>query len=128
MVKVSVVFGGLLIANGLYGYLCGDAAKESVTALIPAVVGVLIFICGLLAASKESMRKHFMHFGAGVSLLGALAAGGRLFSTLGKEGADPFAQQNLVIMLILCVLYLGVCFGFFSSAREGREPGRGVTG
>ena len=96
MAKLSIVFGGLLIANGIYGYTCGDPEKESLTALIPAVAGVLIVVCGFLAAAKETMRKHFMHFGAGVGLLSALAAGGRLFSTLGKDGTDPFAQQNLV--------------------------------
>ena len=121
MAKLSIVFGGLLIANGIYGYTCGDPEKESVTALIPAVAGVLIVVCGFLAVAKEAMRKHFIHFAAGIGLLSALASGGRLFSTLGKEGADPFAQQNLVIMLILSTLYLGICFGFFSAARARRN-------
>ena len=119
MVKAATIFGLLLIGNGLYGYLGSEA--KSVTAFIPAFFGIAILLCGFGSALNEKLRKHLMHFSALVALLGALAAGGRLIPSLGKEEANGFVQVNLAIMTILCIGYLIACIRSFRAARKRRE-------
>ena len=119
MVKAATIFGILLIANGLYGYTGGEV--KSVTALIPAFFGIAILLCGIVSALNDSLRKHLMHFSAFAALLGAVASGGRLFSTMGKEDANSFVQLNLAIMAVLCIGYVVVCIKSFRAARKRRE-------
>ncbi|HBV62985.1 MAG TPA: hypothetical protein DEF45_08195 [Rhodopirellula sp.] len=119
MVKTALSFGILLIANGAYGYL--QSEQPSVTALIPAVVGTLILLCGLVSAQKPGLAKHFMHISALLGLLGTLAAGGRLASTLTAEAPNRFVQLNLAIMAILCGGYVFACFKSFRAAGRARR-------
>ena len=129
MVKAATIFGILLIANGLYGYTGGEVKEEkSVTALIPAFFGIAILLCGIVSALNDSLRKHLMHFSAFAALLGAVASGGRLFSTMGKEDADSFAQLNQVIMVVLCIGYVIVCIQSFRAARKRREAESAISG
>lgn len=82
MHRIVVVFGVLLMLLGLGGYLVlaaiganidvADADARSLTALIPAVAGLTILICGLVAA-KPGARKHAMHVAMIFALLGIIA-------------------------------------------------------
>ena len=143
MVKAAVIFGVLLIGNGLYGYLESkpDAVSESdnntesdnsggpegnsksritaITALIPAFVGIVIVICGLGSAISEGLKKHLMHFSAVVALLGAIASGGRLIMKFGE--ASSLSQFNQALMAVLCIGYLIACIRSFRAARKRRE-------
>ena len=73
--KIAVIVGALLAIQGV-GFYAGTASK-SVTALIPAFVGLPIAALGMLAR-KESVRKHAMHATAALAALGLLAAVGRI--------------------------------------------------
>ena len=75
MVSNAISFGLALVLVGLYGYFGYET--RSITALIPAVVGIVLIVAGLAARAEEN-RKNAMHAGAGVALLGAIAAWGRL--------------------------------------------------
>ena len=55
--------------TGLAGYL--GTGSEQKTALIPAAFGIVILICGLLAAN-ESRRMMAMHIAVFFGLLGAI--------------------------------------------------------
>ena len=123
MVKAATIFGILLIGNGLYGYMGSEV--KSVTAFIPAFFGTAILLCGFVSALSDGVRKHAMHFSAMVGLLGALAAGGRLISSMGKDDKG-FVQTNLAIMTALCVGYLIACIRSFRAARKQREQANAV--
>ncbi len=73
MGKITIIFGVLLLGLAAYGYLGADAEQRSLTALIPAAVGLPLVICGLLAL-KDSLRMAIMHVAVVFALLGALAA------------------------------------------------------
>ena len=48
----TILFGLLLVAIGVGGYYVTGA--EQPTALIPAVLGVAMFVCGVVAAQDEA--------------------------------------------------------------------------
>ncbi|MEC8556139.1 MAG: hypothetical protein VXZ82_14110 [Planctomycetota bacterium] len=155
MAKVAIICGLLLIGLGVVGYMGhepaqasadgvavaegtdsaaessseGDAedkpAKKSVTALIPAFVGILLAFFGALAL-KESMRMHAMHGAATVGLLGALAGAGRGAMGLGKFfSGDPSLNQRsflfVWLMALICGVFVFLCIQSFIAARKQRE-------
>ena len=114
MYKTTILFGALLITTGLAGYL--GTGSEQKTALIPAAFGIVILICGLLAAN-ESRRKMAMHIAVLFGLLGAIGVVPVLF----KEGQPQAAFISKVVTLILCVIFVGLCIRSFIAARKARE-------
>ena len=67
MARLAMFFGVLLIALGLVGYFAPDVFGKvgekgtSPTALIPAGIGLVLFICGAVVSAKPTLRKHVMH-------------------------------------------------------------------
>lgn len=155
MAKIAIICGLLLIGIGVVGYIGheptkpsadGAAAtegsdssadsssegeakekvgKKSPTALIPAGVGLLLALCGMLAL-KESMRKHAMHGAATVGLLGAVAGAGKGGMDLGKFfSGDPSLNQRsflfVWLMALICGVFVFLCVQSFRAARKQRE-------
>ena len=71
MPSITIIFGLLLTLLGVSGYSL--SGTSSVTALIPALFGLLLLVLGFLARS-ESDRKHAMHVAATVGLVGFAGA------------------------------------------------------
>src|SRR5437773_3414134 len=81
----SIVCGTLLVLIGAVGYVHGVMNdKASITALIPAFFGVVLFILGVIARGKENLRKHLMHAAVAIALLGFIAASGRLIMKISE--------------------------------------------
>jgi len=114
MYKITILFGVLLVATGLAGYF-GTGAEHK-TALIPAIIGAILFVCGLLAAN-ESRRMMAMHIAVLIGLLGAIG----VIPTLIKAGQAPAALMSKVVTLVLCVAFVGLCVRSFIQARKARE-------
>ncbi len=128
MPAVSVVFGVLLIALGIWGRFGGDLglweplgfaapATLSPTALIPAGVGAALVVFGLLAF-KESLLKHAMHGAAMIGLLGFVAAAARLLMTGNVKGVGGV---SLVLMAVLCAVFVALCVNSFIQSRRRRR-------
>jgi len=119
--KLAIIFGNLLIILGLVSYFAAEPAARSVTALIPAFVGMLIEAAGVLALNPK-MRMHAMHLAATVALLGFLAAAGRFFSKLIKgQLPQGISLMSLTLMMILTGLFLVLCINSFIQARRARQ-------
>jgi hypothetical protein len=125
---VSVVFGLLLVALGVWGRFGGDLGlweplgftppkPLSHTALIPAYAGAALIVLGLLAF-KANLLKHAMHGAAVVGLLGLLASAGRLI----VKGYDHgVGGTSLVLMAAVCAVFVGLCVNSFIQARRRRR-------
>jgi hypothetical protein len=113
----TIVFGGLLILTGAAGYL--GSGRASVTALIPAIFGLLFVLLGQMA-KRESLRKHAMHVVSILALVGAIAAGGRVASFASGKPVSSLAAASLVAMLVLCAALLALCVRSFIAARRRR--------
>jgi hypothetical protein len=123
--QLTIVFGGLLIALGLVPYFAAVAgmlgSRASVTALIPAVAGVLLVLLGALAR-RPGARKHAMHGAAMVALLGFLAPVGRLAGVAAKGTLSlNAAVVSQVLMAVLCGVFLVLCVRSFIAARRARD-------
>lgn len=120
MPRVTIVFGVLLILVGVISYLIHPV---SVTALIPAFVGVILVGLGAIALSPGA-RKHAMHVAVIVGLLGFLAAAGRLIASL-ASGKTPstLGATSLGLMALLTGIFVVLCVRSFIAARRARQAG-----
>ncbi|MGD9723936.1 MAG: hypothetical protein AB7O59_20490 [Pirellulales bacterium] len=128
MHHVTIIFGLILSAIGLFGYFNSASASPSPTALIPTAFGVVLIVLGIVA-HRASARMHAMHAAAAVGLIGFLLAGGRGFMKLGSAASDDLTISRpvrlILLMAIVCLTYVGLCVWSFISARRRRA---GATG
>ena len=117
----TIVYGALLIVLGVVGYFM--SGMVSVTALIPAFLGIIILVSGVLA-QKESRRKLFMHIALVFGLLGFLGTASALpslFTMLGgEEVTRPGAVIGKSVTAILSLIFLIIGVKSFIDAR--RKP------
>jgi|SRR5262245_12008050 len=127
MARVAMFFGVLLIVLGLVGYFApetfGDVGEKgkSPTALIPAGVGAVLLLCGLVADFAPASRKHAMHVAAAVGLLGAV--GGFMPIMTNKMDFSKSGAVAGLLMVILCAAFVILCIRSFVLARIARSEG-----
>jgi uncharacterized membrane protein len=122
MPRLTVVFGLILIAIGVAFYF--GSGRESVTALIPAFLGIPILVFGLLARTERT-RAIFMHLALVLALLGlAGTVPGAIKlakQASGEEIARPTAALAQGIVAVLCLIYLVLGIRSFIVARRSRS-------
>ncbi|MBI3837317.1 MAG: hypothetical protein HY288_05215 [Planctomycetia bacterium] len=124
---LTIVVGVVLTGFGLHLYFGSATPDPSVTALIPAFVGVPLILCGLIA-QREKWRMHAMHVAVLVGLAGAVAALGRMamkISTLipALISDDPTIHRparSTFLMALICIVYVGLCVRSFIQSRRRR--------
>lgn len=124
MPLISIVFGAILIAVGLEGFTnaIGIFKVEklySMTSLIPAFVGAVLFVCGLLAI-QPSLRKQMMHI---TVLVGFIAAGAGLWMGIKSAMGESFgaAGKMQITMGVISLAYVALCVRSFINARRARK-------
>ncbi len=122
MKKLTYICSILLIILGALGYFAWEAlgaSKQSITAAIPAIFGILMLI-GALVANKNQMVG--MHIAVLFSLLGAVAGLGRLIPSAIKGSLDWGATSTLLIlgMVVICAYYTVMAVRSFIAARKAR--------
>ena len=127
MAVPTLIAAILLIVVGVVGYAGQDpnpeSGKVSMTALIPAVVGAILAVCGVLAFNDKA-RKHAMHIAAIVGLLGAICGLMPLLLPLIKKGEfDPLKPSAVAgeLMILICLVFVGLCVNSFIQAKKARK-------
>jgi hypothetical protein len=126
MAVPTLITAVLLIVVGVVGYANGtpgDDGKVSKTALIPAFIGGVLAICGLLAFN-DKFRKHAMHLAAVVGLVGAIGGFMPLIRQYNKTGSfDPLKPSAISgeLMILICLVFVGLCVNSFIQARKARK-------
>ena len=116
MASTTITFGIILTLLGLAGYFL--TGTSSVTALIPAIFGLLLLVLGVVARS-DALRKQAMHAAATVALVGCFGA---LFSLL-RTPAAPRSAMAVVSqagMVVLTAVFVWLCVKSFKDARRAR--------
>ncbi|MEM9997564.1 MAG: hypothetical protein AAF809_07670 [Bacteroidota bacterium] len=117
--RTTFLAAGLLVAAGVIAYVV--TSTSSVTALIPAFLGIAIGGLGALAKAKPTLAKHAMHGVAVVALLGALGSLGRVVPALtGGEIALPVAFAAQTLTAVLCVWLIVAAVRHFRATRRAR--------
>ncbi len=112
----------LLIITGLFGYFAWEAigaTAQSITALIPAFVGLPMLIGAIITLKSNKVG---MHIAVLFSLLGALAGLGRLVPGLIK-GTVHFADaapKLILTMTVICIVFTVMAVRSFIAARRAR--------
>ena len=119
MVYNTIILGILLVILGVGGYVV--TGSQSVTALIPAFIGLPVMILGFVG-STEKWRKHAMHVAlilALLAFLGSVSGIPKVFILLsGGDVARPAAVISQTIMAILSLIYLIMGIQSFIAARR----------
>ena len=107
-----------------------ESSGTSWTALIPAMFGLPILLCGVWASVSPPANKLAMHLAATVGLLGALAASAQGMSQMirwvrADATFNPRAFIFLSLMAILCWMFVIACFASFIKARKAQEASGG---
>ena len=119
MARITIGIGVLLILLGV-GFYFGTG-RASVTALIPAFVGLPVAVLGAIALKGTTKVVMItMHIAVVLTLLGALAGLGRGIMSLAKAGLSaPVVAQ--LIMGALCTLHVVLSVRSFIAARKARS-------
>ena len=122
MASLTVGMGAWLIALGIGGYVM--TGMVSVTALIPAVFGVVLMLLGVYGRA-EGRRRMAMHLAMGLALVGIVGSIGGLAPALqwlsGGEVERPAAALSRSLMAITLLIYLGLGIRSFIAARANRR-------
>lgn len=121
MAIAAIVTGALLVLTGV-GFYVG-ITPHHFTSLIPAVLGLIIFILGLVARN-EKMRRHAMHGAMAFGLIGFLGSLMGIPSWInmiqGQPAFRPQAAQAQFLMFIICGVFLIMCIRSFVQARRAK--------
>ena len=122
MAKVSNAFGIILIILGLVSYF--GISSESITALIPAFLGIPVLVLGIISLNEKYL-KHSMHAAAVLMLLGfggTVSGLIKFFRMLGGESFErPSAITIQAIMAVICLIFLILSIRSFINARRGKS-------
>lgn len=118
MPNTAIGSGVLLVLIGVVGYIVGMMNdRASMTALIPAAIGVILAALGFFAARSEGLRKHLMHAAVLIALLGFIATAGRLVSRLGELTMSAAVLSQAVTALV-CLAFVILAVRSFAAARR----------
>lgn len=119
MPRTTVAVGGVLIAVGVIAYIV--IAFASWTALIPAILGAVILICGLIALRRPTIG---VSIALAVALLGILGTASNVIQ-LGEvfvgTAERPAAVIASTITFVLLVVYLVLGVRSFVVARRRKS-------
>jgi uncharacterized membrane protein len=122
MPRVAMLFGVIFIILGLVAYF--GISSESITALIPAFLGLPMLILGWVA-QNEKYLKHAMHGAAVLALLGFGGTVGGLIKFFRMIGGEQFERSSAItvqaIMALLCLIFLIFAVRSFIDARRNKK-------
>jgi len=123
MPVIAIAVGAALVLVAIVGFLVGGGDSAARTALIPAVFGVPLAICGVIGTRGDTARKHAMHAAAAIALLGMLAVIPPFFIRVLPGEASALAIFSVVSEFVLCAAFLGLAVKSFVDARRARQAG-----
>jgi fucose 4-O-acetylase-like acetyltransferase len=120
MAKLTIVFGILLIILAVIGFVSTGSTHP--TALIPAGLGLLFVIFGVMANTHDSKKRMlWMHISVTIALLAFIgtipAAIDSIRLSRGVEFPHPAAVLEKAAMSLLCLIYVLFCIRSFINAR-----------
>ncbi|GGH09648.1 hypothetical protein [Silvibacterium dinghuense] len=123
MAKLTITFGVVLIALGIFSFLI--TGHHYPTSLIPAGFGLLLAIFGALANSDDAKKRMLhMHIAVTIGLLGFLGTAKSIVDYIemmqGRQFLFPAAVEEKAAMAVLLLIFVLLCVRSFINARRAR--------
>jgi hypothetical protein len=120
MAKLTIGFGVLLILLGLFGFVSTGSAHP--TALIPAGIGLLFILFGVMANTENSKKR--MLFSVTMALLTFLGMIPAAIDTIRLSRGVSFPHPAAVVekgaLALFSLIYVLFCVRSFINARRSR--------
>ena len=116
--RIAILNGLVLSVWGVIAYFVQSADPRSITALIPAFMGIPMLVLGLLSESNPSNRRHYMHACMMMALLMAIG-GARVVTGFGEMSWLAIISHLLLLQVGVSFIIVGV--KSFKYARLLRE-------
>ncbi len=107
----------LLVAIGLGGYYFADTNQPM--ALIPAALGIAMFVCGVVAA-QGAMQMLATHVAALIGVIGFVEPLVALF----EDTVNTAAVLAKGLTSALCLMFVLMCVNSFLEVRRARKAGK----
>ncbi len=120
--KITVVGGIVMILLSIVGVTGAiQNNKDPKTALIPFIIGDLLFVCGFFAMRMDHLRKHLMHAAAMLALIAVLLA----IVPIAMRGSQmsPLSWITIGGMLVTGLVLEILFVRSFIAARKARVSG-----
>lgn len=117
MAKIAIIAGLLLVVLGAYSYF--GISSESITALIPAFIGLPAFILGIIGLNEKYL-KHALHVCAMLMVIGFVGSIIRATPRLLAGNYTP-AVIAQIIMAVICFVFTLLAVKSFIDVRKARE-------
>ncbi|GFZ76460.1 hypothetical protein [Nesterenkonia alkaliphila] len=122
MPKLTFITGGLLVLVGGGGYLYSlTNDTDHWTALIPAIIGVLLLISGGIALKNLMAGIHIALLFALIGTLGMIMPLSGTADLLAGDHERPAAVVTAFISLVILVVYLFLGVRSFIAARRWKK-------
>jgi hypothetical protein len=119
MPRNTLIVGGILIVLGVVSYVA--SAFASVTALIPAFLGVVLVICGLIALKKPMLGVHVALVVALLGLVGTFMNVVKIGEAFAGTAERPLAVIVSAITFVLLLIYIALGVRSFVAARRWKK-------
>jgi len=116
--NLAKLFGGILVVWGVVAYFMQSSDPPSITAMIPAFMGLPLLSLGLLSDWNESNSHHYMHAAMVFALLMVMGGAQGL---LDIEGKSNLALGSHIILVVLGIIFMVAGIMSFRHARKLRE-------
>jgi len=116
--NLAKLFGGILVVWGIIAYFTQSSDPPSITAMIPAFMGLPLLSLGLLADWNEPNLHHYMHASMIFALLMVLGGAQGL---LDIDGKSQLAISSHLILVVLGITFMVAGIMSFRHARKLRE-------
>ena len=116
MPRITIGLGVLLIAVGAIAYIA--TAFASWTALIPAILGAVILVAGLIGRKNQKLGIHLALAVAVLGILGTSMNVLQLGALIAGTAERPTAVFTSTITFALLIFYVGFGIHSFVAARR----------
>ena len=119
--KITAVIGIILIIWGIF--VSGISESQSFTSYIPSLLGLPLFLCGLLAILFENKRSLFMHIAVIFGLVTFLG-GADVFRSITSDTfltKSFWADLSKILLLICGGFHTYICVQSFRHVRMHRK-------
>jgi hypothetical protein len=119
MPRIIFSFAVVFVVLGIAAYLV--TGRESWTALIPAIFGLILIAAGAISLSNLKVGGHIAALVGLLGFLGTVRSLGRVPALLSGEPVERAAAVGVqASFAILCLVFLGLCVKSFIDARRAR--------